>query len=167
MIGWEVKIIIKVIRSVYYNLTDGISNLIHWFPVIWRDREFDDHFIYVILHKKLERMEKFFNSKYAWTADAEVHVAEIQIAKDACKRIIDSKYFEQCLIPYDEKYGDKEYMWFEPDEDRPGWSKIVWTEDTEQMELRRQCGNKADELEKLDKDFLFEFIRKHIDGWWD
>lgn len=37
----------------------GIKNLIKWFPVIWKDRDWDTHYIYEIIGKKLTHQAKY------------------------------------------------------------------------------------------------------------
>ena len=46
------KLSIKL-RSYYYQLRYGISNLIKWFPIVWRDRDFDSAYIMEILLFKM------------------------------------------------------------------------------------------------------------------
>ncbi len=38
--------------------TQGIRNLIRWFPTIWKDRDYDHYYIMEILKKKLEFQAK-------------------------------------------------------------------------------------------------------------
>jgi len=40
-------------------IRQGIKSLIIWFPVIWKDRWWDQYFIYVVLRHKLHLMEKY------------------------------------------------------------------------------------------------------------
>lgn len=35
------------------NLIDGIRNLIKWFPIIWKDRDYDHYYMMEILKKKM------------------------------------------------------------------------------------------------------------------
>lgn len=53
---WQIK------DFVSRDVPQGIRNLITWFPVIWRDRWWDHYFLYSILKKKLELMEKGFRT---------------------------------------------------------------------------------------------------------
>ena len=39
---------------------EGIENIVEWFPIIYQDRWWDHSFLYSILRKKLEIMEKNF-----------------------------------------------------------------------------------------------------------
>ena len=35
------------------NFVKGVKNLWKWFPVIWKDRDWDDHYIFEVLKFKL------------------------------------------------------------------------------------------------------------------
>ena len=37
----------------------GIQNLIHWLPVIWKDRHWDDHYIFEVLKHKIKLQQKY------------------------------------------------------------------------------------------------------------
>ena len=39
----------------------GINNLIRWFPIIWKDRDWDDHFIFEILKFKLKNQAEYIS----------------------------------------------------------------------------------------------------------
>jgi len=36
------------IRDAYYNIKNGVSNLIKWTPTIWKDRDFDHFYFHEI-----------------------------------------------------------------------------------------------------------------------
>ncbi len=55
---------IKAIRHLFYSICEGVENLMFWIPTIWKDRDFDHHFMFIILNKKLVKMEKFYKSKH-------------------------------------------------------------------------------------------------------
>jgi hypothetical protein len=41
-------------RYYHKDIYNGVKNLIKWFPIIWRDRDWDQSYIFTILQKKLE-----------------------------------------------------------------------------------------------------------------
>ena len=52
----------KVIRWIKYDakhlhsdIIQGVKNLIKWFPTIWKDRDYDQFYIYEVLRVKLEK----------------------------------------------------------------------------------------------------------------
>lgn len=43
----------KFISNPIHNFKNGIKNIFKWLPVIWKDRDWDDHYIFEILKHKL------------------------------------------------------------------------------------------------------------------
>lgn len=46
-----------------YDFITGIKNLIYWFPIIWKDRDFDFHYTYQILKEKLKKQANYLSIK--------------------------------------------------------------------------------------------------------
>jgi len=150
-----------------YSFKQGIKNLINWFSIIWSDRDWDHHFFYKILHQKLYNMENFFNSNNACGANSKKDAQNIKVARLLCKRIIDNDYLSNAQVPYDKKYDSNNFMTIEPCKDGSGLSYCKFTEDEKEMKLYRRCSDHSDYMEKQDKDYLFKWIKKYIDGWWN
>ena len=45
------------------NFFTSIGNLIKWFPVIWKDRDWDDHYIFEVFKFKLKKQAKYIKDK--------------------------------------------------------------------------------------------------------
>lgn len=101
----------------YYHkyLRQGISNIIYWFPVIWKDRHWDDHYIFEVLKHKLKTQAKYIG-------DRDFHTRAKLDAKrmNLCVKLIELVQEE----PYSMEYMDyhKDRVWFTDCEDRPGSS---------------------------------------------
>ena len=50
-------------KYLHRDFIEGIKNLIKWFPIIWKDRNWDHSYIYEILKFKLKKTFKPFNKK--------------------------------------------------------------------------------------------------------
>jgi hypothetical protein len=142
--------------------------LITWFPVIWGDRQWDHYFFFVLLRKKLERMELFYRSKKVHNLNALDDAINIHYCIERLDRIINCDYLEKTLQPFYEKYPD--YDWdlgrrFVERED--GLLEYVNNDTDEEKELWRKCSDQADLDEQNDLDELFAHIRLHIEEWWD
>lgn len=66
------------------NLQLSVKNLIRWFPIIWRDRDWDDSFIFDILSTKLK-----FHSKYTKTFDGYVSAQRDSEIMDLCVKLLE------------------------------------------------------------------------------
>ncbi len=104
-------------RYYHKDLYKGIKNLIQWFPVIWKDRDWDSYYIFRILEHKLKLQAKGI-------AKRDIH---LNAQRDAgvmmtCVRLMEkvrNGYYESEYLDY---YKTK--MWFEDIEDSPGYSTI-------------------------------------------
>lgn len=77
-----------------------IKNLIRWFPIIWKDEDWDDHYIFEILKFKLRNQAKYIgNIDFHTTAKRD---AEIMML---CTRLIDriqNEYYNIEHLDYQE-----------------------------------------------------------------
>lgn len=84
----------------YYhiNIQKGIKNLIRWFPVIWKDRDYDDHYIWEILKTKLQ-----FQAKSIGNRDLHVSAKRDAQIMLLCSRLIDkvqSEFYQSEYMDY-------------------------------------------------------------------
>lgn len=134
----------KKIRYAYYNVQHGFKNLFEYFFIIWNDRNFDYAYLYYILHKKLENMEKFFNSDQISVSDAKNTAQEIRNVKDCIERLIQNNYLEYLNEYFIEK-KDHKYC----------------------NENFKNLYDYADLYRNCDKKFVFSSMQKNIEKWWD
>ena len=168
----NIQDILKDIRVFFRVLYESIRKVIKWFPVIWRDRDWDHYYFFILLHKKLEMMEKEFQKPNCWIVHPEKISSRIKIAKLLCKRIIDDKYCDIAFINHDKKWG-KTLISYGP-EDKNGCCEVfikkenVITKEDEEIETKefKKCIEHQKYLEKQDIDYLFQFLSKHIQSWW-
>ena len=78
----------------------GIINLWHWFPIIWRDRDWDHHFIEVILLQKLRNTYDFFISEHAVTDWGVANQDKALQALKICIEILERKHSNFYLDVY-------------------------------------------------------------------
>ena len=93
----------------------GIKNLIYWFPIIWRDRNWDSHYIFEILKHKLKAQSKYIGGRDIHTQakrDAEIMMTCVRLMK-----LIQDEH-------YSSEYSDYHISkhWFKDIPDKPGYS---------------------------------------------
>ena len=77
-----------------------VKNMIRWFPVIWKDEDWDSHFIFEIIKFKLKNQAKYIGDKDRHTRakrDAEI--------MNICVRLIDkvqTEYYNAEYLDYEE-----------------------------------------------------------------
>lgn len=153
---------LKIIRFI-----EGVQNVIKWLPIIWHDVDCDYHYLYKILHFKLKNMQEYLESDYAVAADAKKTARQIMTAKNLCKRLIDDDYLDNALQRYETQYGNNNVVIFEPMENEYLHQLIWnWTDEKQEKDFGRACEH-SEYMERQDIDYLFNFMKKHIQGWWD
>lgn len=166
--------IIQKIKDTPRNIKYGIENLIKWFPVIWQDRDWDHYYLYVILHHKLKRMEHL-HIHYSHLMSGSQTAKEIKRCIILLERLMEDKYHENASIEYNKKWGKPKFNWRPIDDNENGCSILEIThkhvktkEDKKQniKEFHRICDHERN-MRKQDVEYLFKYITKHIEGWWD
>ena len=161
------------IKDFFRNIRIGIPNLIKWASVIWNDRDWDQHFLYVILQFKLKQMEKL-QREYGHCVNSNDYADQMRVCILLLERIIKGDYLSNALKPHEEKWGES-YLDFEKIPDRPGLNAAAWTVEKaitpkqiiQENKERMRLYNHVDNLEQQDLDMLFKNMRKQIQGWWD
>lgn len=83
----------------------GVQNLIYWFPIIWKDRNWDSHYIFEIMMHKIKAQSKYIGERDIHTRaqrDAEIMMTCVKLMK-----LIDDEF-------YSSEYSDyhKTKHWF-------------------------------------------------------
>jgi len=166
----------------------GIKNLIYWFPIVWRDRNWDSHYIFEILKHKLKAQSKYIGGR-------DIHA---QSKRDAevmmtCVRLMEKVQDEF----YSSEYSDyhKTKHWFEP-ADKEGystWESRILSEDFDSyikkyplIEKRVMNGEgpfqpisfKQEDKQRIAmnighinhnraRKLLFKIMEQNIEKWWD
>ena len=137
--------VFKKIEGLYYDITEGIHNLIIWFPIIWKDRDFDHYYILNLLHFKLKLFEKRYETHQLWIGQ-EKELKNIKMCTFLLKRLTDDNYYAKAELRFPE------------------------IENMTQKQIRSNIRNKAEHehnLRKADFYLFTECLRKHSDKWWD
>jgi hypothetical protein len=109
----------------YYhkNLKQGIKNLWYWFPIIWKDRNWDDHYIFDVLKHKLKAQANYIGTNDRHTR-AQLDAKRMRL----CVKLIEKVQDESYAMEYMDYHKDR--VWFTDCEDRPGSSRYnseeVW-----------------------------------------
>jgi len=123
---------------------NGVKNLIKWFPVIWKDRDWSEHYIYILLLKKVENKIKFFQSDNCYSANSDEVVNQLEIVRKALNRLVKDEYYEEACV----FYGVEPYN-FDND-------------------FRRDFYELEEKIRNEDIKVVFsKEVSEQIRGWWD
>jgi len=90
-------------KHLHRDIAQGFKNLWRWFPIVWKDRDWDDHFIFEALKFKLKNTANYFEEKQRFVG-WEDEVKYIRI----CEKLIDRIQNDYYQAEYTD-YVDMEY----------------------------------------------------------
>jgi hypothetical protein len=144
-------------------IINSVHSVIKWFPIIWKDRQWDYGYLFEIMLKKLELMEDFYENGHTVGADSKVYASDIREAIKELRYIADGKNNEEAFAPMHEEHLDKygEYTLENMLED-------VNREKTE--EERQSFRDMVSECDRLYDEHMGNFCRifkDKVQWWWD
>jgi len=117
--AWERKTWRRYAPVWFKQFIDGVSNLFKWFPVIWKDRNWDDIYIFEILKHKLILQREYLVSKNRHEGIETIN-RDITICLNLIERIQEEYYV---LEIYDYHTADWRKN-FTPVKDDPEFSEL-------------------------------------------
>ncbi len=152
-------------KRLFYQVKHGIENLIIWFPIIWKDRDFDYAYLLDIAIFKTKKMLSFFESKKCMTDWNEEYSKK---DLDALKKLIP-------LLEYirDEKYKDDafegHYKKFPVSFDflEENGNKVMSPMTKEERKSFRQAMKISESNYRKAMKEMDNFVLNHLRGWWD
>lgn len=85
-------------KHFHRDVAQGFKNLWRWFPIIWKDRDWDDHFIFEPLKFKLKNTAKYFEKKQRFVG-WEKEVKYLRICETLIDRI-QNEYYQSEYFDY-------------------------------------------------------------------
>ena len=172
-------------RYMHKDFAQGVKNLWKWFPIIWKDRDWDHNFIYTLLAKKLEFQAKYIGNN-GIHVDAKRDAERMMLVAKLIKlqqddfyamEYMDYQVTEDIFIPVDDKleYFEWEQVTVSDTYDTyfakyplchkracQHWSQFAKHTDSQLVAM--MMGNLR---QQKCKDLIFKLLNQHIDSWWD
>lgn len=130
--------ILDKIETYYYNWKNGIKNIIKWFPIIIKDRNWDYYYTYNLLRFKFENQAKYLKDTNICVSDER----NVEIL-ETCIRLIDKLKDDEYQLEYQDCYN---YI------DNGGWLCFHGFKDEQRLEKyfydNRRLYNKIMTMEK-------------------
>lgn len=86
-------------RYMLTNIKYGVKNLIRWFPIIWKDRDWDQAYIWDILERKL-RNQSYYTKHYGYYVNNDHDARNMLICANLIKKIREEDYTMEYLDYY-------------------------------------------------------------------
>ncbi len=136
-------------------------------PAIWRDRDWDYYYLYNILYYKLKHMEEHFNRDNPTIVNSKQYAKQIMVAKNLAKRLRDNNYLSNALYWHDKKFNEVNFNDLISKEPVNGYYIYIGDQNKGRRDSFKICCEHSDYMESQDKEYLFEYMKKKINWWWD
>lgn len=173
-------------RYTHYTIYNGVKNLIKWFKIVWKDRDYDQSFIFDVLKFKIENTANYTESR-KWFVGWENEVSRMRTCVKLIQRVQDDFYnmehmdFEDIkftFVPTEDKdeNGDCYYtMESETLRDEledyfkkyPNTYKKVVKKNGEELPSHLMAAQIGRMNHEKAKKLLFNILNKHIEHWWE
>jgi hypothetical protein len=156
-----------------------IYNLYRWLPVIWKDQDWDDFYIFEVLKFKLKNQAEYIG----------YHDRHVSARRDAeimmlCVRLIEKVQSEYYTGEY-MNYHESDYNWIDS-ESHPGMHELEIVEKSERFDeyfkkypliyrcvpdLKAPKSEIAFQIARINEErahkLLFKILEQNIRRWWD
>ena len=155
----------------------NIHNLVRWFPIIWKDRDWDDHFIFEILKFKLKNQAKYIgyhDRHLSAKRDVEIMMLCVRLIEKIQDDYYGCEYLSYCDLEFEsitsKTHPDLHEMVIAEKSERyneyfkkyPRIAKQFTTNDK---------GKKAFKIAQINENrahkLLFKILEQNIRRWWD
>jgi len=153
----------------------GIKNIIRWMPIVWRDRDWDNHYIMEpILFKLKSHIQYVRDHGHTVDENREKQIRTMTECLELLTKVHEDNYDEPYREKHNEKWGKSDYYTV-PCEDRPDCHRLMDRNDEQytpaQLTKKNKeyvMGMKIAHLNRS-KDFALamEIFVKEYDSWWD
>lgn len=159
-------------RHFFRSIVHSIHSLIYWFPVIWRDKDWDHDFFMDILIHKLSSMERYFRSS-SIAMEGEEYADEILAVLQKLLAFQHQLNEDAALELHEQKWGEAEWH-SEPHGDK-GYTRVwitypnAWTSKENEL-ASRELSDALDDSIRDDEVTLqeaFDLIAENVQKWWD
>lgn len=173
-------------KYIHHDLIYGLKNIVKWFKIVWKDRDYDDSFIFEALKFKIENTAKY-TERRKWFVGWEIEVSRMRTCVELINRIQNDYYGVEYLdyqesnhnfVESDIRDDDGDMMYemkselisenFDQYFKKYGstYRKVIkeYGDSLNKDSLALRVSNKNHQKAKK---LLFNILEKHIESWWE
>ena len=176
-------------RYYHKDFTRGVKNLWRWFPVIWKDRDYDGHYIFEVIRVKLEHQAKHIGDRDIHTTakrDAEKMRLVAKLIKLQQDDFYDMEYMDYHNTKYNFVPTDETEKWFTMEDTLISenfddyfkkyprqYKKVLLGEinrfgnEVDETDKQRIAMEIAHENQDRCRKLIFKIMESEIERWWD
>jgi hypothetical protein len=183
-IGWRLK-----------EFKSSVSKLIRWLPIIWKDRDWDDHYIWELMKNKL-RWQANYIAKRDWHTRADLDAKRMRLCANLMDKVQDEFYSSE----YSD-YHETDFNWLDVP-DKPEYKelkiettserfneffkkyplvykKVLMDNKLQMFSIEPRDGETEVDIKQRiamnighynhnrARKLLFKIMEENIEGWWD
>ena len=161
----------------FYDLKNGIRNLIRWLPVIWKDRDWDYAYIEDLMLAKLDHMIKYYGSINRYV-DQERDLDRMITTKKLLQAVRDESYLDlEPWLKQEISIDEKKRLQVRTVEDNLGeyydlypriYTEVVLDLSNKNKELEREriAIHMAHRNHNRARDLAYKLIATYSPSWW-
>jgi hypothetical protein len=165
------------VRWFFIRLGMSIKNVIRWLPVIWRDKDWDESFIYKILQFKLKNQSEYIATRDWHTRakrDAEIMMTCVRLIDKINEQYYGMEYFE--YYDYDMSTDNpNRFLEFNVTRDEldtyyakyPLTFKKIVAQYGDAKDRSSTALLMGDDRQEKARKLLFKILEQNIETWWD
>jgi len=182
-------------KYLHKQILTGLKNLWYWFPVIWKDRHWDDHYIFEVMIHKLKAQSKYIGERDWHTTakrDAEIMMTCVRLMKLVREEHYCSEYMDYhetkhwfANIPGKEGYSSWESRQLSENFDdffkkhQSAYKKVLADKKLQIFRIEPEnCDDETDIKQRIAmnighynhnraRKLLFKLMEENIESWWD
>ena len=176
-------------RYIHREIARGFKNIWYWFPVIWKDRHWDSHYIFDIMMHKIKAQSEYIGDRGIHTRaerDAEIMMTCVRLMKLVQDETYSSEYSDYHKTKHWFEPADKEgYSTWESrllEEDFDGYIKkypliekrvmegegIFQLDGEDSLEIKQRIAMNIGQINHNRANaLLFKIMAENISRWWD
>lgn len=158
----------NLIERVWRSLKHGIRNLIYWGPVIWRDRNWDDYFMWVLFRHKFAAMAK--DSRHWMSVEREERTDELLVMVKLCDDLIHNAHEKTAFRDHERIFGEAKWEFIPYSED-PDLAELKITyPDSESQEQATEALRAFSRMAQMARTITLEAVGRGLmlsERWWD
>ena len=143
--------------DLFWNIRDGFTNIVTWWPIIWRDRWFDHHYFFEVMYKKLSLMEYEFRVN-SHILHGPRYARRMKICMKLIKRI-QSEDYGDCPVDLSVRLREEVID--------ANLTRVRFSTTPAEDFAIKQWGDRHFKCLNKDLDVLFRILRKNIQYFWD
>jgi len=157
-----------------------IKRFIAWFPIIWRDEDWDSAYLFEIMRFKISRIRKEIDTNKRHVG-YQKHVRQMKVVEELLSRIAYNRVYSDFYWDLSQRLRDlekqgkcacpeKTYCFKPSTYDQAGkllTSELVDLSCDYCKAARRRWFKEEDAKQNADFEYLFRHLQKHVKGWWD